>query len=118
MLFAPLQNLYPLGILKEHSMDMVVNASALRLHKNRMDFYLYLAAPIKHTLTTMEVEKMRSFEVKKIISVNKTIRLPSDLCDTAEKLAERKGISFNQFILQAVKYAMENLKDDDETTNA
>jgi predicted DNA binding CopG/RHH family protein len=65
------------------------------------------------------VEKLKSFEVKKITSVNKTIRLPSDLCDTVEKLASQKGISFNQFILQAVKYAMENIKDEDaETQNA
>ena len=51
-----------------------------------------------------------SFELKKVISTNKTIRLPSDLCETIEKLATASGISFNQFILQAVRFAMENLK--------
>jgi hypothetical protein len=44
--------------------------------------------------------------------------MPSDLCDTIEKLASGSGISFNQFILQAVRYAMENLKptENDETS--
>jgi predicted HicB family RNase H-like nuclease len=59
-----------------------------------------------------EVKPMNSFEIKKITSLNKTIRLPSDLCDTIEKLATASGISFNQFILQAVRFAMENLKTD------
>ena len=54
---------------------------------------------------------MNRFEIKKVQSLNKTIRLPSDLCERIEKLATESGISFNQFILQAVLYAMENLDD-------
>jgi len=56
---------------------------------------------------------MNQFEIKKITSVNKTVRLPSDLIEDIEKLASSSGISFNQFILQAVRFAMENLKRDE-----
>ena len=60
---------------------------------------------------------MNRFEIKKIQSLNKTIRLPSDLCERIEKLATESGISFNQFILQAVIYAMENLNDESQKSN-
>ena len=59
---------------------------------------------------------MNPFEIKKVTSINKTIRLPSDLCDQIERLATDAGISFNQFIFQAVLYSMENLKTDTATT--
>jgi predicted DNA binding CopG/RHH family protein len=63
----------------------------------------------------MEVEHMSQFEIKKVTSINKTIRLPSDLIDKIEELSTNSGISFNQFVLQAVRFAMDNLKTDSDT---
>lgn len=49
------------------------------------------------------------FEIKKIQSFNKTIRMPEDLIAELEKLANKNDISFNQLVVQCCEYALENL---------
>lgn len=51
------------------------------------------------------------FKIKKIESSNKTIRMPNDLIDELEKLANANDISFNQIVVQCCQYALENLDD-------
>lgn len=49
------------------------------------------------------------FKIKKIESSNKTIRMPNDLIEELEHLANSNDISFNQIVLQCCQYALENL---------
>ncbi len=49
------------------------------------------------------------FEIKKVQSFNKTIRMPEDLIAELEKLANKNDISFNQLVVQCCEYALENL---------
>lgn len=49
------------------------------------------------------------FEIKKVQSFNKTIRMPEDLIEKLEKLANQNDISFNQLVVQCCEYALENL---------
>lgn len=51
------------------------------------------------------------FEIKKTESRNKTIRMPVDLIEKLEKLADSKDISFNQLVIQCCEYSLKNLKD-------
>ncbi|MBQ3589889.1 MAG: hypothetical protein II980_05500 [Clostridia bacterium] len=49
------------------------------------------------------------FEVKKTEYVNKTFRLPVDLIEEMEKVAQEKGVSLNNLVVQCCNYALENL---------
>lgn len=49
------------------------------------------------------------FEIKKVQSFNKTIRMPEDLISKLENLANKNDISFNQLVVQCCEYALENL---------
>lgn len=49
------------------------------------------------------------FEVKKIEHVNKTFRMPADLVKRLEILAQEKGVSLNNLVIQCCEYALENI---------
>ena len=49
------------------------------------------------------------FQVKKIEHANKTFRLPCDLLDELEKLAQEKDVSLNQLVIQCSHYALDHL---------
>lgn len=49
------------------------------------------------------------FQVKKIEHANKTFRLPCDLIDQLEKLAQEKDVSLNQLVIQCCQYALDHL---------
>lgn len=49
------------------------------------------------------------FKIKKMESSNKTIRMPNDLIDKLEQLANINDISFNQIVIQCCQYALDNL---------
>ena len=53
------------------------------------------------------------FSVKKPSSSNKTIRMPDNLIEKLEKLAQKNDISFNQLVIQCCEYALDNM---DENT--
>lgn len=53
------------------------------------------------------------FEVVKRESSNKTIRMPNELIEYLEKLANKKEVSFNQVVIQCCEYALNNLKEED-----
>ena len=49
------------------------------------------------------------FKVKKIESLNKTVRLPSNLIEQLERIANVNDISFNQMVIQCCEYALSHL---------
>lgn len=49
------------------------------------------------------------FHVKKPEMINKTIRMPQELVRQMEVLAQKKGVSLNNLIVQCCEYAMDNL---------
>ena len=55
------------------------------------------------------------FQVKKVEHANKTFRLPCDLIDQLEKLAQEKGVSLNQLVIQCCRYALDHLDRGEES---
>lgn len=49
------------------------------------------------------------FQVKKTEYGNKTFRLPCELIAALEQLAQEKGVSLNQLVIQCCQYALDNL---------
>ncbi len=58
---------------------------------------------------------MRRFKVPKIPpSTNKSIRFPNDVIDEVEEAIRGKDCTFSAFVIEAVRVALENLKEDGE----
>lgn len=56
-----------------------------------------------------------TFQIKKPKpSSNKTIRLPNDLIEQMEQIADAADISFNQLIIQCCQYALNHLETDED----
>ncbi len=53
----------------------------------------------------------KSFKIKKSLSSNKTIRMPDELINELQKIADLNDISFNQVVVQCCEYALENMAD-------
>ncbi len=51
------------------------------------------------------------FKIKKPLSSNKTIRMPDELIDKLQSLADENDISFNQLVVQCCEFAIENMND-------
>ena len=51
------------------------------------------------------------FKVKKPQSSNKTIRIPDQLINKLQALADKNDISFNQLVVQCCEYALDNMED-------
>ena len=49
------------------------------------------------------------FEIKKVEYTNKTFRMPVELIESMEKIAQEKGVSLNNLVIQCCNYALENL---------
>ncbi len=52
------------------------------------------------------------FEIKKVESSNKTFRMPNDLIQKLQTIAQREGISLNKLVIQCCEYALEHLDDE------
>ncbi|MBQ7035841.1 MAG: hypothetical protein IJN34_08925 [Clostridia bacterium] len=50
----------------------------------------------------------RMFKIRKPKSSNKTIRMPDELIEKIQSLADSNDISFNQLVVQCCEYALEN----------
>ncbi len=50
------------------------------------------------------------FDVKKPEMVNKTFRFPAELIERLGAVAQQKGVSVNNLVVQCCEYALENLK--------
>lgn len=54
---------------------------------------------------------MPEFNIKKRVeSFNKTIRLPADIIEKVEKIANENDISFNRVILEMIEFSLDNMK--------
>lgn len=49
------------------------------------------------------------FEVKKNTNSNKTIRMPDELIEQLQSLADKNDISFNQLVVQCCEYALKHI---------
>ena len=57
------------------------------------------------------------FDVKKPEMTNKTFRIPLTLVENLQKVAQSKGVSLNNLVIQCCEYALENLKNPEDTNN-
>lgn len=48
------------------------------------------------------------------MAINKTLRLPENMVDTVQALANLKNISFNRAIITLVEFALDNLDESDK----
>ncbi len=53
------------------------------------------------------------FKIKKTEHINKTFRLPVNLVEKMESLAQSRGVSLNNLIVQCCEYALDNLDHSD-----
>lgn len=44
---------------------------------------------------------------------NKSLRLPKDLIDKVQDLANQNSLSFNKVIIQCIEYALDNMENED-----
>ena len=44
---------------------------------------------------------------------NKSLRLPKDLIDTVQDLANENSLSFNKVVIQCIEYALDNMEKTD-----
>ena len=56
---------------------------------------------------------MGTFKIKKTEYINKTFRIPEELSIKLEALAQRKGVSLNNLVVQCCEYAINNIEDED-----
>ena len=52
------------------------------------------------------------FKVKKPEMINKTLRLPLDLVQQLQTIAQKQGVSLNNLVMQCCEYAMKHLEED------
>ncbi len=58
---------------------------------------------------------MRKFKIPKVPeTTNKTIRFPNDLIEEIENSTRGTNCTFSAFVVEAVRVALENLKEDGE----
>ena len=50
------------------------------------------------------------FKIQKIEYTNKTFRLPTELVKNMETIAQNKGVSLNNLVIQCCEYALANLR--------
>ena len=53
------------------------------------------------------------FEVQNQQKSNKTIRMPNELIDRLQKIADQNNISFNQLVVQCCEYALNDMMSSD-----
>lgn len=46
---------------------------------------------------------------------NKSLRLPKDLIDKVQDLANENSLSFNKVVIQCIEYALDNMDEKDTT---
>lgn len=56
------------------------------------------------------------FKIKKdyIEYENKSLRLPKELINKVQDLANKYNMSFNKVVIQCIEYAMENIEDNNQ----
>ena len=49
------------------------------------------------------------FKIQKVETINKTFRLPLELVEKMQAIAQNKGVSLNKLVQQCCEYALQNL---------
>lgn len=44
--------------------------------------------------------------------ISKTLRLPENIVDEIQKIADKKNLSFNKVVIEFLKFGLENFEDD------
>ncbi|MDP4133410.1 MAG: YlcI/YnfO family protein [Bacillota bacterium] len=58
---------------------------------------------------------MKKFKIPSVPpTTNKCIRFPNDIIEEVETAIKNKNCTFTAFVIEAVRIALENLKNDDE----
>lgn len=52
------------------------------------------------------------FHVNRTEYVNKTFRLPLDLAERLEQVAQKERVSMNQLVVQCCRYALDHMEED------
>ena len=61
---------------------------------------------------------MRKFKVPSVPpTTNKSIRFPNDVIDAVEAAIRGKECTFTAFVVEAVRVALENLQEEEETSS-
>lgn len=61
---------------------------------------------------------MRKFKIPKVPpTTNKSIRFPNDIIDEVENVIRGKDCTFTAFVVEAVRVALENLREEEESEN-
>ena len=63
---------------------------------------------MKNTLK-IKIKRIFMFKVKKTEMINKTFRLPLKLVQELQIIAQNKGVSLNNLVLQCCEYAIKHL---------
>ena len=50
------------------------------------------------------------FEIDKNETINKTFRIPTELCKKLQRIAQEQGISMNNLVIQCCEYALNDMK--------
>ncbi len=57
---------------------------------------------------------MHMFQIKRKDYTNKTFRLPAELVERLERIAQNHGVSLNNLVIQCCEYALENMGASDD----
>ena len=61
---------------------------------------------------------MKKFKIPEIpITTNKCIRFPNNIIEEVESSISGKECTFSAFVIEAVRVALENLKEEEENSN-
>lgn len=51
-----------------------------------------------------------AFKIQKTEMINKTFRMPEELVEKMQTIAQNQGISLNNLVVQCCKYALDNME--------
>ena len=54
--------------------------------------------------------RCKMFKIEKPEMINKTFRMPLELVEKMQKVAQEKGVSLNNLVVQCCEYALKNLE--------
>lgn len=57
------------------------------------------------------MSEFKKFKIQKENHVTKTIRVPESLFEEVSKISQEKQISFNEFVNQSLRYALDNFEE-------
>ena len=74
---------------------------------------MHTANVFEYTIIFAEVRFMKKFRIPSIPpTTNKCIRFPNDLINEVEHEIEGKNCTFTAFVIEAVRVALDNLKEE------